>query len=299
MQLPCLPPLQLSTSQFEEMERAFAALTAALSRHKSLDVRSLGDFMAPMAEQTQRVAVRCDVAGDPARMLPLARHAARSALPTTFFFSHREEYFASEGWLPPFLVAGPEIGMKVIPWLRGDASFSDAAIAVAAAIADLRHHGAIVSGLAFDPPCHGVAAEPYELFQGWSLNGRDGVPMGDAIVPLQTLDMTTLCIRFTTMFGQQLPFSPAGATTYFALAEGSAYGSQALRQVYWSKPPLWNLHGITTVAYVGKGNWLRYDGGSDSLPEPHGNVASLVEWIAATGNGRRYQFVFDPRLITS
>lgn len=299
MRLPCLPPIQLSTSQIEEMERAFCALTAALSRHESLDVRALSDFTAPMVERTQRVAVRCDVAGDPAWMLPLARHAARNALPATFFFSHREEYFASEGWLPPFLVAGPEIGLKAIPWLRGDPSYSHAAIAVAAAVAHLRHHGAILSGLAFDPPCHGIAAEAYELFLGWSLNGRDGVQIGDTIIPLQTLDMATLCVRFTTMFGQQLPFNTASATTYFALADGSAYGSQALRQIYWSKPPLWNLHGFTTVAYVGKGNWLRYDGGSNSLPECHWNVASLVEWIAATGTGRRYQFVFDPRLIAS
>lgn len=297
MQLPCLPAINLSTAHAEDMESAFAALTAALGRHNSLDVRVLGDFMAPMAAGTQRVGVRCDVAGDPVWMLPLARHAARYALPATFFFCHREDYFATEGWLPPFLMAGPEIGLKVVPWRCDDPSFS--ASAIVAATARLRDLGATLSGLAFDPPCHGIAAESYELFRGWSLGGRDLVQAGDVTIPLQTLDMAALGIRFTTMFGQPSPIEPPQAITYFALAKGSAYNATALRQAYWSNNPLWDWRGFTTIAYTGNGAWLRYDGHTATPPECHWNVASLVEWIAATGTGRRYQFVFDPRLIAS
>lgn len=299
--LPQLPSPTLDAAQAADLRRAVTALAEALAARPGLDVRHLRDFMTPITPGTARLAVRCDVSGDPAWTLPLARLAARHAVPATFFLSHREEYFGrDDGWLPAFLAAGPELGLKAVPWVAGDPDYAQAAPAVTAAIGWLRDRHVDLRGLAFDPPCFGIAAEGSELLRGHSLCGRTQVaaPDGGAIA-LQTLDPAILGIGYTTQFAPMRDQLDTALDGYFAVMLAAEYRSLALQQAMWGNNPLHNWRGFTTLTYVGNGGWLRYDGDTSSPPTTHWNVASLLEWIEQTGAGRRYQFILDPRLLGS
>lgn len=298
MDLPRLPTPALSDAQAADLRRGFAALMTALDHHPTLDVRPLRQFMAPLAPDKARVAVRCDISGDPAWTLPLARLAARHAVATTFFAGHREEYFGQDGWLTAFLAAGPELGLKVVPWVAGDPDPAQAAPAVAAAIGWLRDRRVDVHGVAFDPPCHGVPAEACEIFLGGGLGGRTRAVMADGtVIPLQVLDPAALSIGYTTQFGPPRAGDAAGLDSYFALAQGSTYRSAALRHAAWSNHPLFDWQGIITLAYGGDGRWVRHDGNTTAPAVTDWDVAALVAWIAEGGARHRYQFIFDPRLL--
>lgn len=299
--LPQLPDPALDPAQAADLRRAFSALAEALAARPGLDVRHLRDFMTPMAPGTARLAVRCDVSGDPAWTLPLARLAARHAVPATFFLGHREEYFGRDGWLPAFLAAGPELGLKAVPWVAGDPDYAQAAPAVTAAIGWLRDRHVDLRGLAFDPPGFGVAAEGYELLRGQSLAGRTQAAAPDGgTIALQTLDPVALGIGYTTQFVPTRDhFDAASMDGYFAVALAGDIRAMTLRQAAWGSNPMHSWYGFTMLTYAGHGAWLRYDGGSAAPPATHWNVASLLEWIEQTGAGRRYQFILDPRLLDS
>jgi hypothetical protein len=288
-----LPPVVLSPSQVQDMQWAFAALAAALAEHPSLDVRHMRHLSAPAAPSTRRVAVRCDVAGDPAWTLAMARRAARQALPATFFLNHREAYFGSAGWLEAFLVAGPELGLKLVPWMAGDPAPEQAAAMIGTSVEWLRSRCVDLRGVAFDPPCWGVAAEGYELFHGWGVGGRTHA----GNIPLQTVDPAALGIAYTTLFGHPVTADAALAETYFALTTASTYAATTLRHAYWGNNPLWDWDATTTIAYCGNGAWVRYHGTSADRPETHWNVESLVSWLATMPSAGRTIFLFDPRLM--
>lgn len=295
-----LPAIDLSSGQVESLERTFGDLIAALGRYSGLDVRPLREFTLPIPPGCRRVGLRCDVAGDPAWTLPLARLAARYAVPTTFFVNHREPYFETSAWLDSLLVAGPEIGLKVIAWRRDDPAPHLAGQAIAAAIARLRDGFVDLRGLAFDPPAPGIAAESFEIFRGMGLAGRNEVRLGNgAILPLQTLDLSALGIDYTTRFGQPAPATAEHVQSYFDLTSTSDYGSTALRQAYWGNNPLWEHQGITTIALSAGGAWVRYQGNTGDYPESHWDIAALVDWIAGTEPGGSFVFVVDPRLLVA
>ncbi|MBI3444877.1 MAG: hypothetical protein HY055_05865 [Magnetospirillum sp.] len=294
-----LPAITLSPSQVSTLERSFSDLITALGRHANLDIRALRDFTQPIPAGCQRVSLRCDMAGDPAWTLPLARMAARYAVPMTVLVNAREAYFADDHWLDALLVAGPEIALKIIAWMAEDAAPQHADKAVAAAINRLRDGSVNLQGLAFDPPCWGVAAESFELFQGFGLAGRKTVRLGKARLPLQTLDLHSLNIRYTSQFGVARPATPEQIHTYFDLTTASPPHSSALRHAYWANNPVWQWTPMTTIALSANGAWVRYRGNDGDYPVPHRDVGALVEWIAATGPGDRYLFVIDPRLLAA
>ncbi len=276
------------------LERSLAQLLAALARHETFDPRFLRDFMAPVHKETVRIGIRCDISIDPELSLPLLRLATRHALPVTAFCDMRAEYFHRHDWIDALAVAGPELGLKVIPWLAKDANPAAAVGNVARAVSHMRDMEADLTGVAFDPPPPGIQAEAREIFSGWSIGGRGSA----GNIPLQTLDMAALGIRYTTMFGTPREAQPAEIASYFGLMQNSGIAMPTLRHAYWVNNPLWDWQQTTVITFSAPDTWLCYWGNSSHLPDDYRRIDDLIDWITVNGKGHRFLFVFDPLLLS-
>lgn len=266
---------------------AFAQLMDALGRHGGLDIRPLSEFGLSLAPDRVRVAIRCDMGGDPSWTLALARMAAGQALPFTVFADPAQPYFHRDDWLAPLIVAGPEIGLKM-PSARGGENAAKGAVAsFAKGLARLRGSYVNLKGVAFDPPGPDSQEESFEAFD--ELAGSGGRASGGG------LSLTELGFSYTTMIGQAHDTIDAlRVQAYLAAISALEQGSVASWQLYFGSNPLWHWDGNPVFLLLGDGSWVRFLPGSGDYPQGHGDVAEAVDWIAGCGQAKRFLFLIHP-----
>lgn len=260
---------------------AFARLMDALGRHGGLDIRPLSEFGLPLAPESVRVAIRCDMGGDPSWTLALARMAAGQALPLTVFADPAQPYFDQDGWLAPLIVAGPEIGLKMPSAQGGGTAAEGAQASFAKGLARLRGSYVNLKGVAFDPPGADATGEAFEAF--------------DELVPGGGLSLAELGLGYTTMTGRARDtVDTSRVQAYLAAMSALESGSVASWQLYFGSNPLWHWDGNPVFLLLGDGTWVRFLPGSGDYPQAHGDVAEAVAWIADGGQAKRFLFLIHP-----
>lgn len=305
-----LPELYLSPSAVERVYQTYCSLLFELGQHRTLEVRNLRDFLSPVTCNTHTIGVRFDVAGDPAIGLRFARAAARLALPTTFFLNHREPYFRNvyggidEGLaelVTAFLVAGPELGLKVVPWMAGDPAYLDNAEVITNDLAWLRQQLADIRGLAFDPPEPGIAAEGFEIFSGHGINDRRDVLAEDGhTVNLQLIDAGVLGLSYDANFAEliETPVAASALRTYFWLTKRDGPRSEVIQQAYWGHHPMLRRKYTNTIVLGTIDTWYRYNCNSSDPVQTYRDTRALVRWIADLDPAdHRFLFIIDLRLL--
>ncbi|PWB39692.1 MAG: hypothetical protein C3F19_14600 [Rhodocyclales bacterium] len=168
------------------------------------------------------VSIRFDIDVDPFAALELARIAARYSVPTTFYVLHTAAYYLQavqsetgrpefnrnpwlNTWLEAMIVAGPEIGLHIDPFLFTKTHGVDGADAVKTEINFIRSNGLPLRSVTAHNSAPAYGAENFEIFREFCFRS-DGTPeLATDELPLGSLTLADVGIDFEANFPMPAP----------------------------------------------------------------------------------------------
>ena len=168
------------------------------------------------------VSIRFDIDVDPFAALELARIAARYSVPSTFYVLHTASYYLQavqsetgrwefrrnpwlSTWLEAMIVAGPEIGLHIDPFLFTKMYGVDGASAVKTEINYIRSNGLPMRSVTAHNSAPAYGAENFEIFREFCFRS-DGTPeLATDELPLGSLTLADVGIDFEANYPMPAP----------------------------------------------------------------------------------------------